>query len=250
MKAIVKIFFVIIFFVIDKTNAQKINLSIVTTGYHGAVDIFDPCVNFNPDKFITVIPLAKNGTAAYTANLSKPGYINLFFNLPNFVAFQYTLFLTPGDELLFKVDFKNNVPTISVSGKGSNNNQPLILSMNNLDLTRFKDDKTPDRVIAAINYQQARNEINLKEYIKEYKPSTAFVKYAQLNNAYFALNKYYGFYHSKYPPFENHPGHTKWQKIEDSLMAKTNINNDNALIAENYDNFIQNFIIHFIRIIP
>ncbi|WP_428330768.1 TlpA family protein disulfide reductase [Mucilaginibacter sp.] len=231
------------FFTSAKINAQKANVNIITTGYQGNVDVFDPAVNYNPKDFISIIPVDKNGKAVYTTDVSSPRYIVIYFNLPGNMQIPYCLFLSTGNDLSFKILFTNNIPKISVSGKGSNNNQPEIFALTNPDLTKFKGDVLPNRVIAYIKTQEGQNKIILKQYIKKYKPSAAFIKNALINNQYFALNNYYEFYHYKYLPFTNNPEHDQWQRVEDSLLAKHKLNNDDALTAYNYDHFIGNFLI-------
>lgn len=244
MKRIIRILFTFLFFTIGKINAQKVNVNIVTTGYHGDVHVFDPAVNYDPKNFLSIIHLDKSGAGIYSTDLSKPRYIVLHFTLQDYTQFRYSLFLSPGDDLVFKVQFTNHIPTaVNVSGKGGNNNQPEIFALTNIDLTRFKEDKTPDRVIAAIKSQEFRNTIILKQYIKQYKPSPNFIKNAQLNSQYFTLNMYYEFYHTKYLSAANNPYYKEWQGIEDSLMVKHKLNNDNALMSFNYEHLIDNFLI-------
>jgi thiol-disulfide isomerase/thioredoxin len=242
MKRTISLLFVFLFFAVCKINAQKVNVNIAVTGYHGDVDVFDPTVNYNPKNFISIIKLDKSGKGNYTTVLPKPGYITLYFNLPGFMSFQYTLFVSPGDDLQFKVQFVNNAPKqVSVSGKGSNNNQPEIFALTNLDFTKFKGDVMPYRAIAAIKSQEVLNKSILKKYIEQYKPSEAFIKNMQVNNEYFTLITYYEFYHNKFP-FPNNPQYDKWQRIEDSLISRRKINNDAALMAYNYDHFLENFL--------
>jgi thiol-disulfide isomerase/thioredoxin len=241
MKRIISLIFTFLFFTIGKVNAQKVNVNIITSGYHGDVHVFDPAVNYDPKIFISIIKLDKNGVGTYTADLSKPRYITLSFILPGGIYPQYTLYLSPGDNLLFKVNFVNNVPAISVSGKGSNHNQPEIFALTNIDLYRFKEDKMPNRAIAAIKNQEARNDAILKQYIKQYKPSAGFIKNARLNCQYFALSSYYEFSYPKFHSLENDPDQKKWQRIKDSLLVKHPINNDSALTSFNYEHLLNNF---------
>jgi thiol-disulfide isomerase/thioredoxin len=225
-------------------NAQKININIIATGYHGDVNVFDPAVNYDPAKFLSIIHLDKVGAGMYTADLIKPRYVMLYFTLPGFKQFSYNLFLSPGDDLMFKVQFINNMAkNVTVSGGGSNNNQPEIFALTSIDLVGFKEDNTPDRAISAIKKQEARNVNTLKQYIEKYKPSASFAENARLNNQYFALNAYYAFYHNKYQPFVSNPNYKKWQGVEDSLMARHALSNDSALSAYNYDNLVQDFLI-------
>jgi thiol-disulfide isomerase/thioredoxin len=241
MKKIIRLLFACLFFTFGKINAQKVNVKIMTTGYHGVVDVFDPAVNYNPKNFISIIHLDKNGVGTYLADLSKPRYINLSFTLPGGIYPQYTLFLSPGDDLLFKINFTDNVPAISVSGKGSNNNQPEIFALTDIYFDKFKQDNLPDRLIAAIRRQEARNNVILKQYIKQYKPSASFIKNAQLNCQYFALSSFYVFSYIKFHTLENNTDLKKWQQIKDSLLMKHPISNDGALTSFNYEHLLNFF---------
>ncbi|MEO6981121.1 MAG: TlpA disulfide reductase family protein, partial [Mucilaginibacter sp.] len=187
------------------------------------------------------VKLSKDGAGTYTADLSKPRYITLGFTLPGGIYPQYALYLSPGDDLLLKIKFTNNVPTINVSGKGGNNNQPEIFALTNIDLYKFAKDKSPDRAIAAIRNQEARNDVILKQYIKQYKPSPGFIKSAWLNCQYFALRSYYEFSYIKFHSLESYLDRKKWQRIKDSLLMKHPINNDGALSSFNYEHLLNFF---------
>jgi len=243
MKRIESVLFIFLFLLIGKINAQQVKINIVTTGYRGDVGVFDPAVNYNPKNFISIIHLDKNGAGVYTADLSKPRYLYLGFMLPGSIYRRYTLYISPGDDLLFKINFTNTAPTISVSGKGSINNQPEIFALTNIDLYKFKHDKLPDRVISVIKNQEARNDVILKQYIKRYKPSVALIKNMRLNVQYFALNSYYEFYHNTHLPFKTSSYDREWQSVEDSLMIKHKLNNDYALMSYNYEDLIDFFLI-------
>lgn len=237
MKTLVSIVFTFVFLIVGKSNAQKISVNFVTTGFHGDVHVFDPAVNYDPKNFISIVHLNKNGAGIYTANLSKPRYVVFWFSDD-----YYSIFLSPGDDLSFKAQFTKNGVAVIISGKGSNNNQPAIFQLTNIDLNQFKDDKTPDRVIATIKSQEARNSIILKQYIEQYKPSADFIKNMQMNIQYFALNNYYGFYHNTHSPYNSTPYDKQWQGIEDSLLSKHKLNNEEALSSYNYDQLIITFL--------
>ncbi|HTH83452.1 MAG TPA: TlpA disulfide reductase family protein [Mucilaginibacter sp.] len=241
MKRIISIWFIGGLLFTGKINAQKIKINIVATGYNGDVSVFDPAVNYDPGNFISFIHLDKNGTGTYATDSSKPRYLNFSFRLPSGAYPQYILYLSPGDDLLFKINFTNKVPVISVSGKGANNNQPEIFALTSINLDKFKQDNLPHRMIAAIRNQEERNNVILKQYIKKYNPSIGFINNARLNCQYFALSSYYEFSYFKFHTLENSTDLKKWQRIKDSLLIKHPINNAGALTSFNYEHLTDYF---------
>jgi len=264
MKKIIGIVFILLFIIQGKINAQKATVHIVAPGFFEDVNVFDPAVNYDPGKSFSTIHLDKNRSGALIVDFSEPQYAEksqvlnirsdkngtgpepVDISKPRYVKFwfsdtQYILFLSPGDDLTFKAEFKGNKQTLTVTGRGSNNNQPMIFGLTGIGLQQFRFDKTPDRTIFAIKKQEAHNAIVLQQYINHYKPSADFIRCAQQNIEYFALSKYYSFYHDYvYNPLESNK-YDKWQKVEDSLMMKHKLNNESAVGSVNYDDLVDKF---------
>lgn len=221
--------------------AKSATVHITIKNFRGSGDVYNPELRYDlTKKKVTGIQLDPQHSVSYTLDLNKPTYFVLYFLSDKY--FNYALFLSPGDELFLTADFAKKTNNITVTGKGSNNNQPGIFALTNMDTEPFKGDKTPDRVIAAINKQYLVNKEILTKYIKQYKPSIDFIKTASINLAYFVPVNYYEFSHN------NNFGKPKdelrkWDKIQDSLFSTIKLNNSNALAAYNYTHLIDNFLI-------
>ncbi|WP_419802993.1 hypothetical protein [Mucilaginibacter sp.] len=170
---------------------------------------------------------------------NQPTY--LFLQSVSNNAFHWCLFLSPGDELFLSADFSKKDNQVTVKGKGSNNNQPEIFALTNMDMQPFNDEKNPDQVIAAINKQYLLNKTILTNYIKANKPSAEFIKNAMVNLKYFAPANYYEFSHN-HTLFMSKQELKPWLRIQDSLFATVKLSNDEALNAYNYNKLVDNFV--------
>ncbi len=213
---------------------------ITIKNFKGSFSIYNPDLRYDlTKKKVTGVLLDKNQSASYTMDIDQPSYLILYFLSDKF--FNYSLFLSPGDELFLSADFAKKNNQVTITGKGSNNNQPEIFALTNIDTQPFKGDKTPDRVIAAINKQYLLNKSILANYIKANKPSAAFIKNAEINLKYFAPDQYYEFSHNN-NLFKSKEELKPWLRIQDSLFATIKLSNDKALFAYNYDELIGNFV--------
>ena len=223
-----------------RTSAQSATVHVTIKNFKGSISFLDP--NFRYDltkKKFNQFLLDKQGSASYTMLTDLPNYFVLFFSSKDF--FNYSLFLSPGDELFLTADFAKKDHQVTVTGKGSNNNQPEIFALTNMNLYQFNGDKTPDRVIATINKQYLLNKSILANYIKVNKPSGAFIKNATLNLKYFASANYYGFSHNN-NLFKSKQELKPWLRVQDSLFATIKLSNDEALNAFNYTKLVDDFV--------
>jgi thiol-disulfide isomerase/thioredoxin len=221
-----------------------------------------------PDRTYISNPLAKFGEKGslilfndqhkgfYTLNLDAPqavGFTSYFSNVkgnPTSKFFWFALFLTPGDDIRIQIDPNKQDNNITVSGKGSANNQPGLLKLTGMDTDPFKKDTTPNRVMGAINAQSIKNKATLNGYALQFKqsdipgekPSTEFLKNAQFNQQYFAARIFYEFNHNN-NFFKSEAGLLKWKNTEDSLFRTVKLSNDAALGAFNYQQLLTNFLI-------
>jgi len=221
--------------------SKSATVHITIKNFRGEVDVYNPELRYDlTKKKVSGVQLDAHHSASYTLDLDQPTYFVLYFSSDKF--FNYALFLSPGDALFLTVDFAKKTNNITVTGRGSNNNQPEIFALTNMDTQAFKGDKTPDRVIAAINKQYLVNKEILAKYIKQYKPSIEFIKTASANLAYFVTVNYYEFSHNNnfFTPKE---ALIKWDKIQDSLFSTIKLSNNDALTAYNYTQLIDNFLI-------
>jgi thiol-disulfide isomerase/thioredoxin len=159
--------------------------------------------------------------------------------------FCYTLYLSPGDDLELKADFNKPGYNITVSGKGSNNNQPLMgLTKQSSDLASFNKDTLPDRVINTLNAEQRVYESNLKKYIARYKPSEDYVTAWKTDLPYLITYNYYTFKEdNKFGIGDGYKrNYARWQKVADSLFSLSKISNDEALNSIHYTELIGDFL--------
>jgi thiol-disulfide isomerase/thioredoxin len=187
-------------------------------------------------------------TASYSFKLISPEFVQLnCFDSDDWEHkhFNYLLYLSPGDDLEFNADFNEPEFGIKVTGKGSNNNQPLMSAMETADLYRFRKDTLPNRVISTINAAQKVRENNLEKYIKLYKPSTSYFNDWKLNLRYYACDLYYGFKedNKNYVWEAYYRNYNKWKDIADSLFNAVKLNSDTALTTFHYVQLVRTFLV-------
>jgi hypothetical protein len=96
------------------------------------------------------LPLKDSRMASHTFKLTRPEFVQLYYSETDdweHKHFNYLLYLSPGDDLDLEVDFNEPKFGFKVSGKGSNNNQPLMSAMESADLRNFYRDTLPYRII-------------------------------------------------------------------------------------------------------
>lgn len=216
--------------------AKTATLHLMIKNFKGSFSIYDPQSGYDLTKRRSI---DVQGPASYTMDIDQPSYLILYFLSGKF---NYSLFLSPGDELFLTADFTKKNNQVTVTGKGSNNNQPEIFALTNFDWLPFKDDKDPDRVLAAIKKQYLLNKSILANYIKVNKPSAAFIKNATNNLKYFVPDNYYEFNHNN-NFFRPKDQLTKWKKIQDSILSTVKLSNNDALTAYNYTQLIRSVVL-------
>jgi len=220
--------------------ARGATVHVTIKNFKGSISVVDPELRYDlTKKKVTSLLLDTHGSASYTMDIDQPSYLILYFLSDKF--FNYSLFLSSGDELFLTADFAKKEHQVIVTGKGSNNNQPEIFALTNMDIQSFKGDKTPGRVISAINKQYLLNKNILANYIKINKPSGAFIKNATFNLEYFAPANYYEFSHNN-NLFKSKQELKPWLKVQDSLFATVKLSNDEALNTFNYNKLVDNFV--------
>lgn len=197
-----------------------------------------------------IIPMAE-GKTDWIYQLSQPVALKVYYETDDTLKqFEYYLFLYPGDDLRFQAD-ENNLPaSIKITGKGSENNQPMIQSLHDSFLqtlyVTFKKDSLPNRVFDAIKEKNVQNLNVLEDYIAKYHPSKEFIRNETIYTQYFPLIQYMYFKGSRI--FYIHQvfmrNEEKWQVIEDSLVNATPISNNNdALNVSDYAYFLSDFLL-------
>ncbi|MBB6108420.1 Thiol-disulfide isomerase or thioredoxin [Mucilaginibacter lappiensis] len=210
-----------------------------------------PYYSFSRDflqKGEITLALDKQKTGSYTISLTQPVFINLYCDADSTrtKSLNYHFFLSPGDDVFFKADFNQKDNGIVVTGKGSNNNQPLAGNLIDIDLNKFNKDTLPNQVVAVINKQYNLNKKAFDTYSMKYKPSAAFIKSWQYNLQYYAPDVYYGFKEqAKYYVDKDayHRNVASWNRATDSLFSAIKLSNDDALIADQYLGLLRNFLL-------
>ena len=229
---------ILVFSVNAFAKTAKVHLMI--KNFKGFCSIYDPQLRYDlTQKRFIELKLDAQGSATYSINTDQPTYLVLYFQSNK--VFNYSLYLSPEDELFLTADFSKKDNQVTVTGKGSSNNQPEIFVLTNMDMQPFNDEKNPDRVIAAINKQYLLNKTILANYIKANKPSAEFIKNAMVNLKYFAPANYYEFSHN-HTLFRSKQELKPWLRIQDSLFTTVNLSNDEALNTYNYNKLVDNFV--------
>lgn len=193
------------------------------------------------------LPFDRDMHVSHTFGFTRPQFVRLYCSSDTSDSkhFYYNIFIRPGDNISLKADFSREKYGITVTGRGSENNQPAIAAFADLELRKFYGDTLPHRIIAAINKQQPIDKRTLDDYIKKYKPSAEFIKASGYNLAYFPYRVYYTFKEeNKYQIGQAYARNiTAWQKIQDSLSSRVLLNNEDALVSFNYLGLIGDFLL-------
>jgi len=194
------------------------------------------------------ISVDKNGTGIRHFTFTKPEWASLWCassDTGRAQSFHYWLYLSPGDHIDFKADFKSKDNGIVVTGKGSNNNQPLLSALVAEAPESLYGDTLPNRIITFVNKHTADLKKALDEYIRIYKPTADFIKNEEINIKYDAVNRYFDFKENNKFQIMKQYARTegKWQAVQDSLFATVKLNDDAALDAVSYTMLLRTFLL-------
>jgi len=211
--------------------------------------IWIPAITFNFDylkKGSFNIGLT-DGKGVHKFNIAKPQFVYLTCSngdADSAKTYKFALYISPGDNIIFKADFKDINNGVVVTGKGSNNNQPLLSAVANVNINAMSGDTLPDRVIAVLKQHQATIKILLNKYVALYKPTADFVKNEKINIQYDVAYQYFDFKgNNQYKIGKAYTrNESKWNAIQDSLFSITKINNHGALTAASYDLLLVEFL--------
>lgn len=192
------------------------------------------------------ISLLPDKPVEHKFNIDHPGFVD--FNCYDFSSqksIDYMLYLSPGDDIKLKGDFDKPDFGIIVTGRGSNNNQPLIgLITEEADIYNFYKDTLPTRVINKLNTDQKIRENNLDKYIKLYKPTADYIKLWKADIPYITAYEYYSFKENN--KYQTHGAYdrnfNKWQKVANSVFAIDRLDNDNAITLPHYNFLVGAFL--------
>lgn len=198
----------------------------------------------------------KEGFKKTSLDVNKMSMQNFDFKEPQFIyiscydkatkkSLRYSFYISPGDNLIFKADILKPDYAIVVSGKGSNNNQPLLNEETSFDSEAFYGDTLPFRAIAKIKEIANKNKQLFEKYKILYKPTSSLVKDLQLKLKYQPAADFYSFKENNKYQIKTVYVRTQpiWQKVQDSLFNEKTINNDEAVNVQEYLSLIKDFLL-------
>ncbi len=190
------------------------------------------------------IPLTgKKGSVSINVNHPVFAYLSFYDSESDGAKrYKYKLYLSAKYTLKVNADAANG--NVEVSGPGSHDNQPLLGRLSAPDPQKLYGDTLPNRIIALANDYQKQLQTAFHAYIKTYNPSPAFKKNETEEINYSALEVYYDFKeNNKYQIGRKYNRNmAAWQKIQDSLMRTTKVNNNDALAAISYQEFLRDYL--------
>lgn len=183
------------------------------------------------------IALDDSKMISQTFNFVEPQFIDIsaYDNLTK-KSLKYSLYISPGDDLNIIADFSKEELGLEVTGKGSNNNQPLLNKKFDINTEPFIKDTLPARIIEEINRNYMLKKANFEAYQQKHRPSKELVRDWNLKLKYGQMYDYYDFKSSmKYNIGEAYYRNIiAWNKVQDSLFTTKDMNNDNALRVREY----------------
>ncbi|MBS1948179.1 MAG: TlpA family protein disulfide reductase [Bacteroidetes bacterium] len=244
------LFFVAAFFSFDAKSQNatiRVNIKNASTGKVEIInnDYSNAHVMFK--ERVAELPLVQ-GKGSEKFNLTRPIFISIDYDNDSLKrSFTYNIFLSPGDNLDFFADADQAGFGFKVTGKGRENNQPLVQQIkDNIDLQPYYNakDSLPSRAFASILQQDSINRKALNDYLIRYRPSKNFIKYYSLFVQYFPLWAYVSFNGNQkfYAGGPYRRNKNKWQLLEDSLLKANSLNNSELLNIPGYVYFIPIFL--------
>jgi len=239
---------------INAAQAQtaRLNISISNLKLPANVFIEDRTVSYADLKNSnTPIDLDSKGRGAVTIDVPQAKYVMLnVYPSNSYNGLDYRLFLSPGDNMDIKIDFKAEKSRVTISGAGSANNRP--------DFNGFTDvwpdnkhvrDKTPYTALNIFKKELTENNKIFGRYVmsSQYKdnglsqgrPSDVFMKVTRYNLDYYLAIKYFEL---KSATLDDTHFSGPWQNVQDSLFRTIKLNNDDALPAYNYQALLATFM--------
>ncbi|WET71488.1 TlpA disulfide reductase family protein [Sphingobacterium sp.] len=229
---------------INQSHTQEATLTI---------DISSPQENTIQLDAIGVNTIASDGSSTYKLINNQ---FNKTFTIPHITKLYVTgvsnsnwrqqLYISPGDHLHVRVDSKDGKDQITITGKGSENNQPFYF-LDDIYFEELREDSLPDRLLVAIQKNMDSLSQETKRYITQNKPAATFEKVLQYNLAYTPAKLFLNFYgnHKFYLETLNNSEKLTaiWKQKRDSLLAVQPLNNAEALISPIYKMLLGNYIL-------
>jgi len=175
--------------------------------------------------------VSEKGVFRDTIQLDSAGYFN--FNLKEWAI---ELYLQPGSNIDLTVDFEDNTPLVTYTGKGANENNFLIKKYANRKVIQDKADyyRGLDAIQTKDKIQEIKNVV--LDLLKTEKNLDAnFVLSETMHNTYYYLDQLYIYSYSK-PKAETPKGY--YNGAEDIDFYDTRLYNQ----SQDYKSLVQNFL--------
>ncbi|TFF37917.1 TlpA family protein disulfide reductase [Mucilaginibacter psychrotolerans] len=236
-----------LFFAFSQNATVSFNIKNTASNKAEIVYLNDRLITNHLKKAKVEIALIKEQPTLYSLSISEPQFIQFSCDSAqsnNSKSISYTFFISPNDHLFFEADFKQADFGFSITGKGEENNQPMIGLSSGLDLQKYYHDTLPDRVLPIILANEHEKNIRLQKYIKTYKPTQSFIAASQNNLKYLACHDYYLFAEGNKFKIKGayKRNYSRWQHITDSLFANLKLNSDKALNSYIYRELVGTFL--------
>ena len=199
------------------------------------------------ENWETEIPIHK-GSATWEAEIHEPEFVELWYEDTNETEIRYLLYVSPGDAMTITLDIAEPTADYSISGIGSNFNQPMIQkTYHPVDFSTFRYDSVPDKLIEVLNQQYQESCKILDDYFKIYETSKAFQQAYKFQIEYQLLLSLVSIRGINQFTVRDamKPNFDKWQAVEDSLIQTSPLNNDSALISSSYPSFLSIFLLRY-----
>jgi thiol-disulfide isomerase/thioredoxin len=233
------------------TTAQTATISGVIKNGAGKTLYFDrPTKRFWGDYFNQSsheVKIKKDGSFRLVLKADMPEiiFVNIYDEDLKKEVFRYNLFVTPGDDLKLTSATNESADKVKVSGKGINNNQPLLIFEDHNKVVSFYKDTVPDRIYDFVITTNLQDNETLKKYIETYKPSPAFTEAWKYHLAYQPIAVYYAYEQNNAYGIrkEYERNKEKWLGKRNELLNKVSLNNDAAIASPLYLNFLRNYLL-------
>jgi thiol-disulfide isomerase/thioredoxin len=159
------------------------------------------------------------------------------------------LFLSKGYKMTIRFTLNNKELLVKAQGIGASDNQRFnINSYTDLNFDEFFNakDSLSAGVFTYISKQYKKDSLLFAAYVTAHHPSPAFKKAWKYNLKYEVLNFFY--YYSEggikfYIGGAYTRNHDQWIDLINRLFKSTALSDDNALISENYQQLVRNYIL-------
>ncbi len=202
--------------------------------------------SFGNENYAQEIPVT-NGKFRIEVSVNNPEIIFLSGSdtITNH-SFRQPLFIKNGYRLNMVFRFNGSEYITTTTGAGSNDNQNLSISRyDGLYKIGEEKDSLPNRPLAYINSEFAKDSIAVTKYIATNKPSPEFVEAWKYQIQYLLLSTYYSFEEERKFYIRDAYKRNKdaWKKPLNEMLSRVPLSNDMAMQAPAYLSFIDDYLL-------